>query len=170
MKFRDYCLVLMGKNENVLPEIIKIAESKPNILDAKGIVIATFTSVMEVEEISDYLKTSNRNFLLFDLAKDNSGFNITKPEVYEGLFGFLDGDRSEYLKERSEELLHEIGDTSGSTNTYTNENDLTLRLPIDDVSKLTLKERDEWINVIIDTGVDKLSDYDKKLLEKLSSD
>ena len=117
MKFRDYCLVLMGKNENVLPEIIKIAESKPNILDAKGIVIATFTSVMEVEEISDYLKTSNRNFLLFDLAKDNSGFNITKPEVYEGLFGFLDGDRSEYLKERSEELLHEIGDTSGSTNT-----------------------------------------------------
>lgn len=170
MKFRDYCLVLMGKNENALAEIVKIAESKPNVLDAKGIVITTFTSVMEVDEISDYLKSNNRNFLLFDLDKNNSGFNITKPEVYQGLFGFLDSDRSEYLKERSEELLYEIGHTSGNTSTYTNEDDLTLRLPIDDVSNLTLREKDEWISIIIDKGVDKLSDYDKKLLEKLSGD
>ena len=27
---------------------------------------------------------------------------------------------------------------------------------------------DKWMNIIIDKGVDKLSDYDKKLLDKLS--
>ena len=169
MRFRDYCLVVMGKNDNVLPEIVKIAESKPNILDAKGIVIATFTSVMEPDEISDYFKAIDINFLVFDLDKSNSGFNITKPEVHEGLFGFLNQDRTEYLKSRSNDLLRELESSSDQNiKTYTNKDDLELRLPIDNVDDLTPDERDKWMNIIIDKGVDKLSDYDKKLLDKLS--
>ena len=149
MKFRDYCLVVMGKNDNVLPEIVKIAESKPNILDAKGILIATFTSVMEPDEISDYFKTSDRNFLIFDLDKSNSGFNITKPEVQEGLFGFLNQDRTEYLKHKSDDLLREL-ESSNDENikTYTNKDDLELRLPIDNVEDLTPAERDKWMNTV----------------------
>jgi len=160
----------MGKNDNFLPEIIKVSESKPNVLDATGIVIATFTSAMEVEELTDYFKTNDRNFLLFDLDKNHSGFHITKDKVHQGLFGFLGGDREQYLKEKSEELLHELEVNGDGVTTYTNENDIKLKLPIDNIDDLTPKEKDEWINIIIDKGVDKLSDYDKKLLDKLSND
>lgn len=169
MKFRDYCLVLMGKNDNVYSEILKISESKPNILDAKGIIIATFSSIMTPEEISDYFKSNNRNFLVFDLDKSNSGFSITKKEVQQGLFGFIGEDRDAYLKQKSEELLKELESSSGETvTTYTDKEDLQLRLPIDDIESLTPTEKDNWMNIIIDKGVDKLSAYDKKLLDKLS--
>jgi len=169
MKFRDYCLVLMGKNDNVYSEILKISESKPNILDAKGIIIATFSSIMTPEEISDYFKSNNRNFLVFDLDKSSSGFSITKKEVQQGLFGFIDEDRQTYLQHKSEQLLKELEASSGETTTsYTNKEDLRLRLPIDDIESLTPTEKDHWMNIIIDKGVDKLSAYDKKLLDKLS--
>ena len=170
MEFRDYCLVLIGKNENVYSEILKISESKPNILDAKGIIIATFISIMSPEEISDYFKGNKRNFMVFDLNKSNSGFNISKKEVQEGLFGFLDSDRSEFLKEKSDNLLKALESSTGETTTYTDEDDFRLKLPIDNVQDLTPKERDKWMNLIIDKGIDKLSDYDKKLLDKLSGD
>jgi hypothetical protein len=60
----------MGDTKNVLPEIVKISETKPNILDSKGILIATFASIAEPKEITDYFKLNGRNFLVFDLNEE----------------------------------------------------------------------------------------------------
>lgn len=166
MKFKDYCLVIMGDKENVYSDIIKISESRPNYLNAKGIAIITFTSIMDVEEITELFKSSEKNFLLFNLNKSNSGFNFIKPEIHEGLFGFINKDRDEFLTEKSKLLQQEIEFTSGSTTSKINEPQLS----IDDIPKLTLEEKDFWINSIMDKGVNNLSDYDKKLLDNLSSD
>ena len=76
MKFRNYCVVIMGNTTGVVPEIDKVSESKPNILDAKGIVIGTFTSFMEPNELSEWFKSNDRSFLVFDLNLDNSAVLI----------------------------------------------------------------------------------------------
>ena len=71
MKFRNYCVVVMGDTLGVVQEIEKISDSKPNILDAKGIIIATFTSFVEPSEISEWFTVNNRSFLVFDLNENN---------------------------------------------------------------------------------------------------
>jgi hypothetical protein len=91
----------MGNTKNVLPEIIKVSENEPNILDAKGILIATFTSNAEPRELSDYFKLNGRNFLIFDLNENNSGYHIAKEEINEGLFGFLREMGEDTLKLRT---------------------------------------------------------------------
>lgn len=112
MKFRNYCIVVMGDTQNVLSEIIKVSETKPNVLDAKGILIATFSSVAEPRELTDYFKLNGRNFLLFDLNSENSGFHMVKNEINEGLFGFLKEMNDETLKEKTNNLIHEISSTT----------------------------------------------------------
>jgi len=89
MSFRNYCIVIMGDTLGSQDEILKISETKPNILDAKGILIATFSSAVNPSELKEWFTTNNRSFLLFDLNEEGSGFNIMKPEIQEGLFGFL---------------------------------------------------------------------------------
>jgi len=102
----------MGDTQNVLAEIIKVSETKPNVLDAKGILIATFSSVAEPRELTDYFKLNGRNFLIFDLNSENSGFHMVKNEINEGLFGFLKDMNDETLKEKTNNLIHEISSTT----------------------------------------------------------
>jgi hypothetical protein len=171
MKFRDYCLVIMGnadKNE-VLVRITGIAETKPNVLDAKGIIITTFISGMKPIELTNYFKSFNFNFLIFDLNESNSGFNFTKDEINDGLFGFLHDNRDEFLKDKTEEFLHELSaTTSDNVSKFITNDEFNLSLPIDDIPNLSRTERNNWMNIILGKGVDKLSEYDKKLLDKLS--
>jgi hypothetical protein len=44
MKFRNYCVIILGNTSDAISEIEKLCDSKINILDAKGVYIATFTS------------------------------------------------------------------------------------------------------------------------------
>ena len=111
MKFINYCLVVMGDTKNVLLEIEKISETKPNILDAKGVLIATFSSAATPQELTNWFTDNNRNFLIFDLDKNVSGFNMTKKNIHDGLFGFLSKTD---INSRSEELLRAL-DLSSST-------------------------------------------------------
>ena len=89
MKFRNYCIVVMGDTLGVQAEIQKISETTPNVLDAKGILISTFSSLVELNELKEWFKENKRSFLIFDLDEESSGFNIMKKNVEDGLFGFL---------------------------------------------------------------------------------
>jgi hypothetical protein len=86
---KNYCLVILGDTLGVKIEIERICSSDPNILDAKGILIATFKSLLGAEDIRIFLKENNRSFLFFELDEKHSGFHITKDSVHQGLFGFL---------------------------------------------------------------------------------
>ena len=176
MKFRNYCMVVMGETKDVILEITKIAETKPNILDAKGILIATFSSVAEPRELTDYFKLNGRNFLLFDLNSENSGYHITKDEINEGLFGFLQQMNEENLKQRTDSLIQEISST-----TVTNKYQKTLKIkkdrtkqtveykiPLAEIDLMSPKDKNDLMNKLIDKGVENLSEHDKLLLGKLS--
>lgn len=102
----------MGDTKNVIGEIMKIAETKPNILDAKGVLIATFSSVAEPRELTDYFKLNGRNFIICDLNTENSGFHMMKDVINEGLFGFLRDMNNNTLKQKTENLIQEISSTT----------------------------------------------------------
>lgn len=166
MKFRNYCIVIIGDTKAVYPEIDKVSEGKPNILDGKGMIISTFTSFMEPSELTDYFIYNNRNFLLFDLNKDNSGFSITKKSIHDALFSFLDEMNEETLKSKSEEFLNVLkNDTVTTANTETVVSKCTITEH--DIKKMTKSEKDELFNKIIDCGIENLTDYDKKILNLL---
>jgi len=42
MKFINYCIVVMGNMDSVKDDILKVSESQPRYIDAKGVLIATF--------------------------------------------------------------------------------------------------------------------------------
>jgi hypothetical protein len=166
MKFRNYCIVIMGDTVNVVTEISSIADSKPNVLDAKGVLISTFTSFAEPRELTDFFKQKNRNFLIFDLNSDNSGFNIVKEEINHGLFGFLDAFTEDELQKRTQDLIHELTSTTIADIVIDEEENKTILL--DDIDEMSQRERDFLLNKLLDKGPDRLSPYDKKILKKLA--
>jgi hypothetical protein len=166
MKFRNYCMVVIGNTKAVYPEIDKVSEGKPNYLDGKGMIIATFTSFMDPTELTDYFIENERNFLLFDLNTDNSGYYITKKDLHEGLFGFLRDMDEEVLKNKYEEFLTilKTESTTASTKTTTT---TKCEVTEKEIELMTKTEKLNLFNKIIDSGVENLTEYDKKILDLL---
>jgi hypothetical protein len=166
MKFRNYCIVVIGDTKAIYPEIDKVSEGKPNFLDGKGMIIATFTSFMDPSELTDYFTLNNRNFLLFDLNKENSGFFITKKDIHEALFGFLKEMDEEVLKNKSIDFLNVL--KSESTITAQTETVVTKCLVTEkEIENMTKTEKQNLFNKIIDAGVENLTENDKKILDLL---
>ena len=67
IKFRNFCIIVLGQVEGVKDEIRKVSETELNILEAKNIIIATFSSVVSISEMSDYFKSNERIFILFEM-------------------------------------------------------------------------------------------------------
>jgi len=176
MKFRNYCIVVMGFTEGISLEISKISDINPNILDAKGIVIATFTATAEPSELTEYFKLNGRNFLLFDLDEKHSGYNIIKKNIHEGLFGFLSS--VDELKKRTEEMIDEIIYTSDTKDGPKFDKGIVVKTKIrqpreveitdEEIAKMSNKEKMELLDSIIDKGADKLTKKDKELAKKLA--
>lgn len=166
MKFKNYCIVILGDTLGVQAEIQKISETTPNVLDAKGVLIATFSSLAQPNEITEWFKENKRSFLVFDLDKNNSGFNITKKEIHEGLFGFLDEIDNKLM---SDEFFKSINEIQIKHKLKPLRNDLkNNKLDEKIISKMTPKERDEKLNELIESGLENLSEEDKKLLPLLA--
>ncbi len=174
MKFRNYCIVVMGDTNNVREEIEKVSEMKPNVLDAKGILIATFSSVVEPSELKDFFKLNRRSFLLFDLDPKTSGVHITKKDIHEGLFGFLKILNDDELKNKTKNLIREITLSSDTKPTFNKK--ITLRdTPIKnkkiteaDIDKMGKEDKVKLLHSLIDKGYEKLTEDDKKILKKLA--
>lgn len=170
MKFRNYCLVVIGNTIDVLSEIEKISETKPNILDGGGLVISTFSSTLKPAELTEWFTLHTRNFLIFDLATENSGFNFNKTNIHQGLFGFL---KTINLEDKSAELLREIQLTSDTRSDMSSikkikktkkETEITEK----DIDNMSKDARMELWNNLIDNGVDNLTENDKKILQFLA--
>lgn len=167
MKFRNYCMVVVGNTKAVYPEIDKVSEGKPHYLDGKGMIIATFTSFMDPSELTDYFTFNNRNFLLFDLNKEYSGYFITKPDIHEALFGFLKNMDEEELKNKSVDFLNVLKNDSATTTAYTETIATKCLITEKDIDVMTKVEKQDLFNKIIDAGVENLTEHDKKILDLL---
>jgi len=169
--FRNYCIVVMGDTLGSQEEIIKVSEIKPNVLDAKGILIATFSSIIEPSELTEWFTSRNRSFLLFDLNETSSGFNITKKDIHEGLFGFLKNLNVEQMNEDFLRAIHLSSDTKAvKTDKKKTQKDTKNKNLLDKtkIEKMSNYEKDELLNQLIDNGLEKLSEHDKTLLHLLA--
>lgn len=122
MKFRNYCIVVLGDTIGVQSEIQKISETTPNILDAKGVLIATFSSLAEPNELKEWFIENKRSFLVFDLDKDSSAYHIFKKNIHDGLFGFVKDVNPDELTKKFVKAVELSSDTK---TVKTNQNNKT---------------------------------------------
>ena len=185
MIFKQYCAVFFTPMERLDIEINKICEGDYNKIGGSGITIYTFSSALDVEILTDFFKSNERNFLIFDLSKENSGYNILDKDKENKLFGFLtNNDLNEY-ENLSNMLMDDIlneptyripsGWTySNSTSNSSDNKETTNEIENSDnflevYDTFTKKEINDELNKIIDKGILNLTDKDKKILQKLSN-
>jgi hypothetical protein len=166
----------MGDTKGVFNEIEKVSDDKPNVLDARGIVIATFSSALNIGELTDWFKLSERSFFVFDLDPESSGYNITKKEIHDGLFGFLAIMNKDVLEKRASNLMDAIEDAKiiqensrKFKQKYVDVKTVVRprRLTESEILDMTPREREEIMNKIIDNGIENMTDYDKKIMPLL---
>lgn len=159
---KNYCLILIGAEEHPIDNILRISESTPNILvyDSKDVTVATFSSYLNIGEVTEYIKSYDINFFVFDINVKNFGRNITDDEADKELFGFIDGPSLFGVK----------------TNPFSNEDIELLRKTfsehkpklIIDVDDLYDEEDvEETINAILDKGYKNITEGDKKFIQRM---
>ncbi len=166
MKFRNYCVVIMGETDDVIDEIRQVSEMEPNILSAKGILISTFSSIIDPKELTDYFRSNGRNFLIFDLNPDNSGYFIVKENINEGLFGFLRKMNENALIEKTNNLINELTSSTVSDVTIVKKKEKSIS--VEEIPKMGAMERNNLMNQLIDKGFENFSEQDKLVLDKLA--
>ena len=157
MRFINYCVIVMKDTTGVIEEIRRISETVPNVLDAKGILIATFTSAIEAKELNDWFSTNGFNYIFFELNPDSSGFNLVNKKLHDGLFGFLNDN----LSDKENKFLDLV------SNEF---NGLILDKKIiteHDISVMSDIEKRELCDKMLDKGIENLNENDKKLLQLL---
>jgi len=174
MKFRSYCIVLMGETSGCKLEIGKIAEDSPRFLEAKGIVISTFTSIAEVGEITDYFKSLNRNFLIFDTNPETSGYFLTNEGLNDALFGHITKEYDLELEDLTNELIDDVSSVNekASSGITSHGSSIEVKTKVkykkEVLKEMRKEERDNLMNEILDKGVENLTDHDKEILEFLT--
>ena len=159
-------------------------------MKGKGISIYTFTSIVEAPVLTEYFKSYDRNFLLFDLSDENSGFNFIDKVKENDLFGFLKSNEfGKDFEKLSNMLMDDILKDSQHTKESTQDVDVANILSnikpkgfevyqqpaLDNIHFNTINEDmskndiNEMVNKIIDKGIENLTDLDKKMLDKLSN-
>lgn len=187
MIFKHYCVVFFNPTDGLNEEISKVSEDAPRAMKGKGISIYTFTSIVEVEVLTDYFKSYDRNFLLFDLSKNSSGFNFIDKVKENDLFGFLKQTESgkdfeklsnmlmdDIIKYNSGDVIEDKSETPGVNkplifSSQNSDNELEKLLLDENLDNMSNDDINDAMNKIIDKGITNLTDYDKKMLEKLSN-
>ena len=176
MRFRNYCAIIMGKFDKnlVIEELKKLSESPTNSIDTGGIMIATFTSVLEPNEIGDLFTSLELNNLVFDLDQKSSYVHMNNPMLQEGLFGLISNINNQDLDNMTSRLIRDISMSSSTRNhsgppkapkAAKKRNNLPTE---EEIGKMTKTEKDNWLNKFIDNGLENLTDSDKKIIELLA--
>ncbi len=163
MKIRNLCVMILGNTKDAISEIETFSTSKVNILDATGVLIATFSTVVEINELKDYFKLLNRSFFVFDLSPENSGYHITKEPIHEGLFGFLKKIDSSV---REKDLLDMIKSTTKNSKI---KKEVTVKeFTEEEINKMKPIQKKTLFDELLDKGYENLTDNDKKILPLLA--
>jgi hypothetical protein len=159
MKFKNYCIVILGNTLDVLVEIQMISEFEPSTLEAKGLFISTFTSSFSTYELTTLFIDNKRSFLLFDLDKENSGFNFIDKKIQNNLFELTKSVNLEELNKKYLKIIEHQGDVDKA---------IDMLLILKDVNNMSKLEKEKIINEYLDNGIEKLNDFEKKLLSLLA--
>jgi hypothetical protein len=156
MKFKNYCIAVLGNTKNVKSEIKNISEGDVRYADGTGLLLCTFQSVATAGELTEYFQSNNRSFLLFELGKDNYGAFLAKENLHNQLFGHMKENGHDIVSLMTDKIMSDIMKTNIAEPEF-----------VLDVDKMSDDEITETLNNILDKGYDNLTDDDKIILEKL---
>jgi hypothetical protein len=169
---------MLGDINGGKDEITKISESSVNLLQAKGLIIATFSSAVSVNELNDYFKLNNRSFILFEMNRGSyAAFINDGKDTNEKLFEKIIKNNPDILEDMSVKLLKDIVTSLKdikhvSKYSGTSVSDAIIvtddKIMVESIKKMSSNEKQVEINKLIDKGLDKLTDYDKKYLSCLT--
>ena len=155
-KFRRYCITVFGKISGADAEVKKISEgTMRGIKGAAGIYVATFTSMLDMTNLSDYFTENGRMFILAEIDEETFFANMGKLQNELFIKQDLDQINNTFMSQVVQD--NSISGTS-SANGYENIN----------VDDLNAAQRDELLNTFIEKGVENLTENDKEIMRKLT--
>lgn len=163
MKFlnlRNYCLILLGTEKNLIEDILRISENTPNVMayNSTDVMVATFSSNLTINEINEYVKSFKVNFFVFDL-NDKSAYNIVDKKTNKELFGFINDSKK--IKKSVIDLKISKKEKFEDVKSH---NFLYDDLIIDELDE---KEIEHEINKILDKGYKNITKNDKFFIKNL---
>lgn len=162
MKFRNYCLIVIGSSDGMLDAVTSVSDNKPNTIDGVGLFIATFSSSIDPIGLTAFFNSMKKNFFIFDLEADTTGFNMVKEHIHAGLFGFLKNPKLE--KERNE-MLNTL--LSSQIILLKNSDVSSDKISLDDIDNMNKLEKEQLMDKLLEDPKN-LSEHDKKILEKIA--
>lgn len=158
MKFRNYCVIVLGNVDGAKEEIKKISETDVKFANTKGLIMATFSSVATPSELKAYFQSFNRNFFLFEIGHDNYGVNLNDATIMNHLFGEYEENGDSLANDLTTKLFKNIKKTisDDSKNKMLN------------IEKMTEEDRTILLDKLLDKGVNNWDDTDKTIVNKLT--
>ena len=84
---RSYCLIGMSDVEGFKEDLSCIAESDINYVTGKDIIIVTFKTTFKMGELEDFLKMTERTFIVFEATPGFFSANLNNEKFQNALFG-----------------------------------------------------------------------------------
>jgi len=116
MRFKNYCVVVIGKVDGVRDLISKITETELRCLEQKGVFIGTFSCIMSAKELKDILDRESKTFFVFEVGDESNAYQIGRADIHEQLFAHIENG-GDVLSIMSDNLMNEVNvdRMSGST-------------------------------------------------------
>lgn len=159
---KNYCLILLGAENHPIDEILRISETTPNTMayNSQDVIVATFSSYLNIGEVTEYIKSYDVNFFIFDINAKNFGRNITDIETDNELFSFIEGPSIRMPKGSS--FSNEDIDLIRKSF-----NEVKPRIKIDIEDLYDEDDVEETINTILDKGYKNITEGDKIFIQKM---
>lgn len=171
MKFRNYCIVALGDIEGIMDVISRVSETKARKLEQKGVLICTFSSVMEPNELKELIGQSKRTFFIFEVGNDSAAYQVGREDIHDQLFGYIERGGEEVINFMTDKLMNDIGETSGKMTGGTHNGTQFEEEEEDDVidvTQLTKVQKQKEIDFLLDKGLKNLNTKEKELLDLLT--
>jgi len=166
---RKYCLIGMDNIDEIKEDLEIISDSVANFATGENLIIATFSSALNIIEIEEFLNINERAFIIFEMLPATYSANLILEKFQKTLFGgkidnseFIDlfnvrNNMEHTMKRFSEDnmegILEELEDNMRST-----EDAILIEPTVDEI-----------LDKITDKGIDKLSKKEKEILKKQSN-
>ena len=159
---KNYCLILLGAENHPIDEILRISETTPNTMayNSQDVIVATFSSYLNIGEVTEYIKSYDVNFFIFDINAKNFGRNITDIETDNELFSFIEGPSIRMPKGSS--FSNEDIDLIRKSFS-----EVKPRIKIDIEDLYDEDDVEETINTILDKGYKNITEGDKIFIQKM---
>lgn len=166
---RKYCLIGMDNIEEIKEDLEIISDSVANFATGENLIIATFSSALNIIEIEEFLNINERAFIIFEMLPATYSANLILEKFQKTLFGGKI-DNSEFI-----DLFNVRNNMEHTMKRFSEDNmegilgELQTNIKNTEEAIIIEPTIDEILDKISDKGIKSLSDIEKQILNKQSN-